>query len=179
MNKSVGALLRRVLALSLLMVAVAINSPPAHATPLAIGVVDSVDKRAGTISVLGQRIRIDSAQLVAGSRTLPASKGVSLLAPDAVVWVDGTVSRGVAHAERVYVLPERNVPGATLLFVAGVLSGTDSTGIATIGQLRVDLNPLGLSDIPAAGSYVEIVGVQPVPRGILLAQGLVSRDNQG
>src|SRR5690349_9579997 len=64
-----------------------------HAAPLAIGAVEQVDTRTSSIVVMGQKYSVGSVKLIAGSKSYSAIQGARLLAPGALVWVDGELQR--------------------------------------------------------------------------------------
>ncbi|MBX5463799.1 MAG: hypothetical protein IRZ28_22265, partial [Steroidobacteraceae bacterium] len=145
------------------------------AAPLAIGTVEKFDSKTSTIVVLGQTYQIGSAKLVAGKKTYPASKAIGLLSPGALLWVDGELRQGgKPKVDSLTVLPETNTPGATQLFVAGVVKSIDRSGKARIGALSVDITPtlgsLGSSVHP--GDAIEVLGIQPVPGGVFVATAI-------
>src|SRR5262245_13246456 len=107
-------------AVTSLFVAAASFSSLASADPLAVGVIEKIDRANATITVLGQKYSVGSAKLIAGKKSFPAMTGVQLLQPEAVVWVDGELTKsGKAKVATINVLPERNVPGATQVYVTG------------------------------------------------------------
>jgi hypothetical protein len=149
-----------------------------HAAPIAIGTVDSFDSSSATAVVLGQRLNIGSATLIAGTKSYSAAKGVRLLTPGAVVWVDGEFKQnGTARVSSLTVLPDLNVPGATQVFVAGVVKAVDRTGKVTIGSLKVDMTPaLATAHV---GDFVEVLGTQPAAGGVLVASAVAPLRAQG
>jgi hypothetical protein len=154
-----------------------------QASPLAIGTIEKIDpKNASVITVLGQKYSIASAKLVAGNKNLPAAQGVRFLVPGAVVWVDGELKAdGSTQVASLTVLPDANVPGATQLFVSGVVSAIDLTGKAKIGDLIVDLTPTYGSGAESirVGDVVEVIGIQPASNGALVAGTVTSKSGVG
>ena len=167
--------------LALSFVAAAALTTPSFAAPLAIGAVEKFDSKASTIVVLGQTYEVGSATLVAGKKSYPASNAIRLLAPGALLWVDGELRRdGKAKVDSLTVLPETNTPGATQLFVAGVVKSIDRSGRARIGALSVDITPtLGsLGSAVHPGDVVEVLGIQPIAGGVLVATAIApARDS--
>ena len=148
-----------------------------HAAPLVVGVVEQVDAKTGSIVVLGQPYSVGKAVLFAGRKTHAVGFPVSLLKTDILVRVDGEVLANTSvRVTSVTVLPESVVPGANELFVAGVVKSVDLCGGVTVGGLTVDLTGTFSEGVPvlAVGDYVEVTGIQPVARGVLYAQGLVT-----
>ena len=145
-----------------------------HASPLAIGTIESFDSRNATVVVLGQRLAIKSATLIAGAKSYPAAHAIRLLQPGAVVWVDGELNKdGTANVASLTVLPETNVPGATQLFVVGVVKAIDRTGKVRIGDLTVDTTPtLGeTNSTTRVGDLIEVLGVQSSKNGVVGCRG--------
>ena len=163
-------------------VAAAAFSSISHAAPLAIGAIENLDSRNATVVVLGQRFKIDSATLVAGTKSFAASKAIRFLAPGSLVWVDGELKEdGTACVDSITFLPEANVPGATEVFVAGVVKGIDRTGKVTIGNLKIDATSL-LADASSAlrvGDAIEVLGSQPAAGGTFVAAAVAPLRGQG
>src|SRR5690349_4797988 len=80
-------------AVTSLFVAAASFSSLAFADPLAVGTIEKIDRANATITVLGQKYSVGSAKLIAGRKTFAAITGAQLLAPEAVVWVDGEFTK--------------------------------------------------------------------------------------
>jgi hypothetical protein len=156
-----------------------IVSTHAFADPLAVGAVESFDKKTSTISVLGQQYAIGTATLVAGTKSFPVSRVSWLAASNALVRIDGTRKPdGSVQATSVVVLPELNAPGSTEVFVSGVVTAVRSDGTVAIGKLSVDANSVGLDSV-AVGDTIEVFGVQPSADGVLLAQNISSARGVG
>ena len=143
----------------------------AQASTLAVGPVDHVDLRASTVTVLGQTYKIAASTSVKNSKGTPVS--LASLAPDTIVSIDGSESaNGAATVVSVTSLPQLDVPGATRLFVTGVVTSETATGQVKVGNLVVDINSTltnGSQEF-AVGSFVRITGTQPNPGGLFLAQ---------
>jgi hypothetical protein len=156
-------------AVTSLFVAAASFSSLASAEPLAVGTIEKIDRATSTITVLGQKYSVGTSKLIAGTKSYPAIIGAQLLAPDTVVWVDGTLPKdGKAKVSRINVLPEANVPGATQVYVAGIVSSVSLTGAVKIGSLTIDTTPIvGVS--LKVGDATEFIGTQPVPNGVFVA----------
>src|SRR5262245_31600778 len=115
------AVLQRYVSISIFVGAASLSSW-AHAAPLAIGAVYKVDARTSTVTILGQKYSVANTKLVAGKKTFAAIQGLSLLSPEALVWVDGELNKdGSAKVASLTVLPDRNIPGASQVFVAGLV----------------------------------------------------------
>ena len=153
-----------------------------HASPLTVGTVEKFDSKSGSAVILGQTYSIGSAKLVAGSKSLPATQGLRLLASAAVVWVDGEFRNdGTVQVNSLTVLPETNVPGSTQLFVAGIIKAVDHIGRVKIGNLTVDITPTLSANAkpPRVGDAVEVLGVQPSGSGVFVASALAPLRSQG
>ena len=143
----------------------------AQASTLAVGPLDHVDLRASTVTVLGQTYKIAASTSVKNSEGTPVS--LASLAPYAIVSIDGSESaNGSATVLSVTSLPQLDVPGATRLFVAGVVTSESATGQIKVGNLNVDINSTLASGAQkfAVGSFVRITGTQPNSGGLFLAQ---------
>src|SRR5262245_26158809 len=161
--------------LTSLFVAAASFSSLASADPLAIGTIEKIDRANATITVLGQKYSVGSAKLIAGKKSFSAITGAQLLSPEAVVWIDCELTRdGKAKVATVNVLPERNVPGATQVYVTGVVSSVSLTGKVKIGSLTIDTTPIVGASLKA-GDTAEFLGTQPVPNGVFVASSLAKR----
>src|SRR5688572_20839468 len=109
------------------------------ADPLVIGAVDKYDAKTSIISVLGQQFKIDSAALIAGTKSFPLSRASWLAVSNALVRVDGTRNAdGSVRVTSVFVLPETNAPGSTEVFVSGVVTAVTNTGTISVGDLNID-----------------------------------------
>ena len=152
------------------------------AAPLAIGTIESIDARTSSIVVLGQKYSVGSAILVSGSKSYSAGKAAQFLAPGTLVWVDGELANnGSAKVASLTLLPETNVPGATEVFIAGVVKAVDSTGKVKIGSLTIDTTPvIGTFDgAISVGDSVEFFGVQPAANGVFVASAVAGSHIHG
>ena len=142
-----------------------------HAATLAVGPVQSVNLKTSTRTVLGQTYRIPATTAIKSGAGALIRLGA--LEPNTIVVVDGSESsRGATQVTRVSSLPQIDVPGATKLFVTGVVSSESATGQIKVGKLVVDINATLTSDSQgfSVGNLVEITGTQPNPGGVFLAQ---------
>jgi len=154
----------------------------AHSAPLAIGAIEQFDTRTSSIVVMGQKYSVGSVKLIAGSKSYSAIQGARLLTPGALVWVDGEFQRdGSTKVASLTVLPELNVPGATQVFVAGVVRSVDHTGRVKVGSLTIDTSPtIGSSNAAIkVGDTIEFLGTQPVTGGVLVASAVAPQRAQG
>jgi hypothetical protein len=127
-------------------------------TMVLFGVVESIDREAGTFQAVGQS--------VASSFNTANTLNVGDL-----VTVHGSISGpGWLYADSVTVSAEQYVAGATEVFVSGILSAIDvSTGTAMLGSLTVDYtSSLGSGRMPA-GVVWAFRGTQPSSRGVMLS----------
>ena len=174
--------LSRCVTVSLLAAAAVSISSPLFAAPLAIGTIERIDSRTASIVVMGQTYSVGNATLVAGRKSLPAAQGIRQLSSNALVWVDGELNAdGTTKVASLTVLPETNIPGATQLFVAGVVRSVDATGKVRIGSLVIDTTPtIGSFDgAIQVGDQLEFVGTQPAGRGLFVASALAPLRAQG
>jgi len=87
------------------------------------------------------------------------------------VSVSGSVvSQGWLYADEVSVSTERYVPGATEVFVTGLLTSVDrKSGTAQVGGLTIDFTAsLGNSSAPS-GAIWSFKGIRPAQRGVMLS----------
>ncbi|MGB5256814.1 MAG: hypothetical protein WBN44_06135, partial [Woeseiaceae bacterium] len=122
------------------------------------GPVDSIDRINGVFESMGQ--------IVMASQTMLAGMRVG----DYVSVAGSVVSPGWLYADGVSVSPDRYVPGATEVFVTGLLSSIDrELGTAQIGGLTIDYTAsLGSAGAPA-GAVWSFKGIRPAERGVMLS----------
>ena len=145
----------------------------AHAATLAVGPVEQVNLKLSTLVVLGQTYHIDAATAI--KNRAGAAVALGTLAPNTLVSIGGAeTSTGQATVQSVEKLPQLDIPGATPLFVTGVVSAESPTGQVKIGNLTVDIVSTLTSDTPKfqVGNLVEVTGTQPNPDGLFLAQSI-------
>jgi hypothetical protein len=145
----------------------------AYAATLAVGPVEQVNLKTSTLVVLGQKYHVD-ARTVMKNRA-GAAVALGDLAPNTLVSIHGSeTSAGHAIVGSIDSLPELNVPGATPLLVTGVVSAESPTGQIKIGNLAVDIVSTLTSDAQKfqVGNLVEVIGTQPNPCGLFLAQSV-------
>ncbi|MDH3469476.1 MAG: hypothetical protein OES26_26930 [Gammaproteobacteria bacterium] len=128
------------------------------------GPVDSIDRTNGVFESLGQ--------VVMASQGMLAGMSVG----DYVSVEGSVVSPGWLYADQVYVSAERYVPGATEVFVTGMLSSIDlASGTAKMGSLTIDYTPsLGRGHAPS-GAMWSFSGTIPAVRGVMLSDRTISR----
>src|SRR6185437_8606347 len=136
----------------------------AYANTLTVGPVEQVNLKNSTVVVLGQTYHLG-----------PHASAVSLatLSPGALVSISGVeTASGLTHVDKLFVLSQQNVPGATTLLVTGIASAVNSVGQIHIGKLAVDVTATLTSDGSpvSAGQLVSVVGTQPSSNGTFLAQ---------
>ena len=145
----------------------------AQASTLTVGPIEHVNLRASTVTVLGQTYKIAGSTAVKNSAGAPLD--LASLAPDTMVSIDGSESAsGSAIVSSLTSFPQLDVPGATRLFVSGVVTSENATGQIKVGNLTVDINSTLASGSQgfAVGSFVQISGTQPNPGGLFLAQSV-------
>ena len=128
------------------------------------GPVDSIDRINGVFESMGQ--------IVMASQGMLASMSVG----DYVSVAGSIVSPGWLYADQVAVSAERYVPGATEVFVTGMLSSVDmARGTAQMGSLTIDYTPsLGYGQAPS-GAMWSFGGTIPAARGVMLSDRTSSR----
>jgi hypothetical protein len=89
---------------------------------------------------------------------------------DFVSVAGSVVSPGWLYADDVSISADRYVPGATEVFVTGMLSSVDlASGTARMGGLTIDYtSSLGGSDAPS-GAMWSFGGTRPAARGVMLS----------
>ena len=128
------------------------------------GPVDSIDRINGVFESMGQ--------IVMASQGMLAGMSVG----DYVSVAGSVVSAGWLYADEVFVSAERYVPGATEVFVTGMLSSVNmARGTAQMGSLTIDYTPsLGYGQAPS-GAMWSFGGTIPAARGVMLSDRTSSR----
>ena len=121
-----------------------------------LGLVQTVDAASGALVVSGQTVHVSSKTKL-GQSSLPG-KG-SLVAVYGALNADGTIT-----ATQITSLGNSYVPGATTLYVRGVVKSVNaSLGRAQVGSLSIDYTASLYSSAAAsikAGTVAEFAGVQ-------------------
>ena len=122
------------------------------------GPVDSIDRINGVFESMGQ--------IVMASQNMLAGMNVG----DYVSVGGSVVSPGWLYADGVRVSAQQYVPGATEVFVTGMLSSVDlAHGTAQMGDLTIDYtSSLSNADAPA-GAMWSFAGTQPAARGMMVS----------
>jgi len=133
---------------------------------LVVGAIESVNFGAGTVTVLGQTVRVGDVSELA---TLAANR-----VPIAV-FGKATVA-GVIVPRSIVVAGSEYVDGASEVYLKGVVTAVDSArGTAKIGAATVDftasLYGVAATDIKV-GTVVELVGTRPAAGGAVLADAV-------
>ncbi|MBA3563691.1 MAG: hypothetical protein H0W33_06725 [Gammaproteobacteria bacterium] len=141
-----------------------------------VGPIDAVNTEGDVFQALGQQIVITEATLF--TQTNGSLNGTSndLWRPGRgdLVAVSGRVlMSGIIIASTIRSVHSQNVPGATSLYLKGMLNLVDQTvGTATIGGLTVDYTAT-LSRISSAlvrpGNIIELIGIKPLEGGKFIA----------
>ena len=159
--------------------AVAVGS--AQAGQLAFGPVSQVNLKSSTLVVLGQTYHVGPSAL--STRTTSAGVGsLASIAPGMLVSISGVeTAKGAATVQGIARLTQQNVPGATQLFVTGVVSHVTATGRIRVGNLTVDISATLTTDAAqvAVGEFVNVLGTQSSAGGVFVAQSLVRTDGVG
>ena len=134
------------------------------------GVVDGVDTTAGTFTVLGQRVPVNSLTVFDG--------GTFATLVSQYVEVSGyRASPGEVVATRVDIRPTY-VAGVTPLQLSGVVSSLDAISRSfSIGAQSIDFSALSAAQVPASlanGSTVQVSGTTLTPASALVATSLSS-----
>jgi len=140
-----------------------------------LGQVQRIDLSKGILVVAGQNVAISNETAFSqGQITIaePASAFRTIQLGD-VLAISGPSDAPAASVTR---LNAAYVPGSTTIFVKGKIAAVEnSTGVARIDELSVDFTP-AMSDpkfvMLDAGQVVEVIGTQPSPGGLLLADSI-------
>ncbi|MGI9234782.1 MAG: hypothetical protein ACR2RD_14200, partial [Woeseiaceae bacterium] len=122
------------------------------------GPVESIDRVNGVFESMGQ-IVMASHGMLSGMRV-----------GDFVSVAGSVVSPGWLYADGVSVSDDQYVPGATEVFVSGMLSSVDlDLGTAQMGELTIDYtSSLGRSNAPS-GTVWSFSGIRPAQRGVMIS----------
>ena len=125
---------------------------------LLAGPVDSIDQINGVFESMGQ--------IVMASQTMLSGMQVG----DFVSVSGSVVSAGWLYADGISVSSDRYVPGATEVFVTGLLSSVNrEMGTAQIGGLTIDYTAsLGDAGAPSAAIW-SFKGIRPAQSGVMLS----------
>ena len=127
---------------------------------LLVGPVDSINARAGVVTILGQKVVYPAAgKLVLG---------------DAVAVFGYTEPNGSFVATSI-TDEGQYVPGATSVFLAGAVQKADpAIGRVAVDGLTIDLTGTMSNGVvaPAVGTRIKLVGIQPVAGGLIVANGI-------
>jgi len=143
-------------------------------TNYALGPVETANAKADVV-VLGQRFTLD-----ANTRCKVRTKGVSkqvctlALTRDVYAVIEGD-SLKLDRAAAITVLPYSYIPGASTVMLGGRVTGVrPEIGVFQIGNLAVNESALlAQGAIPLrVGQYVEAAGTQPLPKDVMLANGI-------
>jgi hypothetical protein len=149
----------------------------------AFGPIENVGRAAPAITVLGQRFAISPATKIAvNGRSVPRGRAFELLTFGQRVLVQGKDSPNGTVATSIDVAREAYVPGATPVYVYGVISSAyPVSGLISIGNLQIDTTALAPEHLEAIriGVTVELIAIQPVPSGVLISPNLLSIGGSG
>jgi len=133
---------------------------PGEVQLLVVGPIESIDVDTKIVVVLGQRVAAPTLNgLAVGDMAAIFGK----LRSDGAILVDAIQARGPY------------VAGASSVLISGVVQKTDSmNGRAVINGIAVDLTPMMAQGVfsPVAGSKLQIGGIQPLSRGVVIANGI-------
>jgi hypothetical protein len=125
---------------------------------LLAGPVDSIDRVNGVFSSMGQTVMASQAMLS------------SLRVGDFVAVQGSVISSGWYYADDVSVSSQRYVPGATEVFITGMLSSVDRVnGTAQMGNLTIDYTAsLGSGEAPSSAMW-SFQGTRPLSGGRMIS----------
>ena len=125
---------------------------------LLAGPVDSVDRVNGVFGSMGQTVMASQAMLS------------SIRVGDFVAVQGSVISSGWYYADDVSVSSQRYVPGATEVFITGMLSSVDRlNGTAQMGNLTIDYTAsLGSSEAPSSAMW-SFQGTRPLSGGRMIS----------
>ena len=128
------------------------------------GPVDSIDRINGVFESMGQ--------IVMASQSMLAGMTVG----DYVSVAGSVVSPGWLYADELSVSAERYVPGATEVFVTGLLSSVDlARGTAEMGGLTIDYTPSLSRGFAPSSALWSFAGTMPARNGVMLSDRTSSR----
>jgi hypothetical protein len=137
------------------------------------------------LTVLGQTYEVaPSVAVVIGAKRYTAAQAIQFIQPGAYVSIAGIESlNGRRQAQEIIVSQRSYVPGASDVFVSGLVTAYDTaTGLAQIGSLQIDANASLAADpslkIPV-GSQIDVFGTQAALGGIVWATELKSISGTG
>ena len=141
------------------------GSPVAANTPVApqlllLGPVEAIDANAKVAVVLGQRVHVSNVE------TLAVGDAAAVFG---TLRSDGTVVASAVESRGAY------VPGASTVLISGLVQKAEpSVGRVLINGVAVDLTPAMSHGTlaPAAGEKLQVAGIQPVARGIVVVNGI-------
>ena len=126
---------------------------------LLAGPVDSIDRKSGVFESMGQVVMASQSMLAGMNEGDYVSVAGSIAAP------------GWLYADDVFVSDELYVPGATEVFVSGMLTSVNSrNGTARMGDLTIDYTPsLGSAEAPSRAMW-SFRGIMPSKRGVMISE---------
>ena len=127
---------------------------------LVLGPIESIDVDTKTVIVLGQRVAAPNLNGLAVGDTAAI---FGRLRNDGAILVSVIQDRGAY------------VAGANSILLTGVVQKADSVnGSAVVGGVSIDLTPTMAqgSFSPTAGSKLQVAGIQPLSRGVVIANGI-------
>jgi hypothetical protein len=128
------------------------------------GPVDSIDRVNGVFESMGQ--------FVMASQEMLSRMNVG----DYVAVEGSVVASGWLYADNLAVSGSPYVPGASDVFVTGILTSVDfANGTAQMGGLTIDYTPsLGDSMAPT-GNVWSFSGIQPAARGMMISDRSIAK----
>jgi hypothetical protein len=138
------------------------------------GPVERVSANGSQVSVLGQPYAIDAETIFkANGRRISGLAGIRMLQAGCLVAVESKDSAVPRTASSIVITNTQYTPGSSPVYVGGVVTAVAvQYGTLQIGDLAVDVSatpPDVLMQIEA-GAFIEVMGIQPSPQGLLLGQ---------
>jgi hypothetical protein len=168
MNKCVRIMGAAALAVSMTGSYAGTTTAPASPILLLLGHIDAVHPETATAMIIGQVVHVS-----------PTAQ----LSPLLLTGIFGTLKSDGSIDESSVKSGQAYVAGATPILLTGIVaSANPSLGQIKIGRVLIDINsssavinsiPAGVSGaFPKAGDMVQVMGIQPVEGGIMLANGI-------
>jgi hypothetical protein len=132
---------------------------------LLAGTIDAFDVKKNTVEVLGRTFALPTSSVVIEQLLAGRQLQVSVVG---TLGADGTTKN-----TSLQVATTEYVAGVSQVIVSGRIKRTDSD-IATfyIGKVAVDYSAIIMSQHPAEGDVVSVLGTQPQRGGVILATGI-------
>jgi hypothetical protein len=87
-------------------------------------------------------------------------------------YVEAVFIDGLLSVTSLVIFDDYAVPGATPVFVSGVVTAADQTGRVLVGDIEVDVSATSGQNL-AVGNSIAVTGTQPVPGGVILGESVL------